>query len=383
MGQGIRDLKRHTHLHLSVVISALVLVGCASPFGQNGYLRDRAGDYTQEQTLPELRLPPGTKARNLGDVLAIPPATRPWQTLSRDFEVPKPGRRLTVGGNQYVIERNGQQQWLSATLTPEQAWPGVVGYVNELGMGIASGDPGAGILITDWYDFSDNADRSVLAGALAKLIDDDSVENRFRFELRKGALPGITNIYVVHQDRPSGEQPALDGWNILSPRNEQINNGILGELLIFLARAEASVGASALASAQATALVAESGQDGNGNPVLTLRGQNYAQVWDAVTAVLSKAGFNVVDRDRSTGLFYLEDGPAEQQQEAEKSGGFWSGVFGRKEKAPADDGQRNTLIIRVSNYPELVQLSVERDANTSAPVEVSNQVLEIIQENLQ
>ena len=382
MGQGIRDLKRHSRLHLSVVISALALVGCSSPFGQNGYLRDRAGDYTQEQTLPPLRLPVGTEARDLGDVLAIPPATRPWQTLSRNFEVPKPGRRLMVGGKQYVIERDARQQWLSATLTSAQAWLGVVGYVNGLDVGIGSRDMEAGILITDWYDFSDDTNRSAMASTLARLINDDSVENRFRFELRPGALPGITNIYAAHQNRPTGEQSASDGWDSLSVRGEQINNGVLGELLIFLASNEASAGMSALASGQAAPLVAEPGQDGNGNPVLTLRGQSYAQVWDAVAAALSKAGFNVVDRDRSTGLFYLEDSPAGQQ--AEKSGGFWSGLFGRKEeeKVPTD-GQPSTLAIRVSNYPELVQLSVERDANTSAPIDVSTKVLEIIQENLQ
>ncbi len=379
MSQGISDLKRHASIHLSMVISALALVGCSSPFGQNGYLRDRAGDYTQEEILPPLRVPEGIDARSLGDVLVIPPATRPNQALPRNFVVPRPGRRLTVGGNQYVIESNEYQQWLSATRAREQVWLGVMEYLNGLGVAIATSDPTAGLIITDWYDFGDDTNQSAMARTLARLVDDDFTENRFRFELRPGALPGITNIYVAHQDRSPGDQSAPDGWSILSSHSEQINNGVLGELLIFLARNETS--ASALASGQASTVVVEPGQDGNGNPVLTLRGQSYAQVWDAVAAALDKTGFRVIDRDRSTGLFYLEDGSAEQQEE-KKTGGFWSGLTGGKEKAPAD-GQRNTLTVRVSNYPELVQLSVERDANTSAPLEVSKQVLEIVQENLQ
>lgn len=375
MGQGISELKRHTRLHLSVVISALVLVGCSS---QTGYLRDRAGDYTQAQTLPPLKLPEGTEARQLGDILVIPPAGQ--QTLSRDFQVPKPGQRLKVGGNQYVIERSGGQQWLSTTLTPERAWLSVMGYANELGIGIASSNPDVGILTTQWYDFDANTQNSVLAGTLGKLIGDDSEEDRFRFELKPGALPGITNIYVAHQGRSSDQQSAPDGWNNLAGHSEQINSLILGELLVFLASNDA-VG-NAPAATQVAVLVAEPGQDGNGNPVLTLRGQNYAQVWDAVAAALNKAGFNVVDRDRSSGLFYLEDGPAEQQ-ESEKSGGFWSGLFGSQKDETPTEGLRNTVTVRVSNYPELVQLSVERDVNTSAPAEVSSQLLKLIQDNLQ
>ena len=376
MGWGVNTLTRHTRLHMSVVISALVLVGCSS---HPEILRDRAGDYTQEQTLPPLRLPKGTEARQLGDILVIPPAIQPRQTLPRDFQVPKPGRRLTVGGNQYVIERNDGQQWLSSTLTPEQAWLGVTGYVNELGIDIASSNPEVGMLTTQWYDFDANTERGVFSSTLGKLIGDDSREDRFRFELRPGA-PGITDIYIAHQGRSSDKRSVPDSWNNLTEHSEQINGLILGELLVFLAGNEA--GSNTPAASQVPALVAEPGLDGNGNPVLTLRGPSYARVWDAVAVALGKAGFHVVDRDRSSGLFYLEDSPMERQ-EPEKSEGFWSGLFGSKEDEAATEEQRNTVTVRVSSYPELVQLSVERDANTSAPAQVSTELLKLIRENLQ
>ena len=374
MGLGISELTRHTRW--SVVISALVLVGCSS---QTGILRDRAGDYAREETMAPLKLPEGAEARELGDILVIPPAARPGQTLPQDFQVPKPGRRLTAGGNQYAIERSGGQQWLSTTLTPEQAWLGVTGYANGLGVDSAGSNPENGILTTQWYNFDADAERGVLASTLGKLIGDDSREDRFRFELRPVA-PGVTDIHVAHQGRSPEQQTVPDGWNNLAERSEQINSFVLGELLVFLAGNEADGNTST--PGKVAALVAEPGVDGNGNPVLTLRGQNFAQVWDAVSVALGKAGFNVVDRDRSSGLFYLEDSPA-GQQEPEKTGGFWSGLFGSdKDEAPTE-GQRNTVTVRVSSYPELVQLSVERDANTSAPAQVSSQLLKLIQDNLQ
>lgn len=373
MGQGISELKRHTRLHLSVMISTLVLVGCS---GQTSYLRDRAGDYTQAQTSPPLKLPKGTEARQLGDILAIPPADQ--QTLSRDFQVPKPGQRLMVGGNRYVIERSGGQLWLSSTLTPEQAWLSVTAYAKELGAGIASSNPNVGMLTTQWYDFDASNQSSALTSTLGKLIGDDSEEDRFRFHLQPGAQPGITNIYIAHQGRSSDQQSDPEQWNNLTGYSEQINSLVLGDLLVFLASNDAA--GNVTAATQVAALVTELGQDGNGNPVLTLRGQNYAQVWDAVAVALHKAGFNVVDRDRSSGLFYLEDSPAEQ--EPEKSRGFWSGWFGSKKDQTPAEGLHNTLTVRVSSYPDLVQLSVERDVNTSAPAEVSSQLLKLIQEIL-
>lgn len=250
-GQRISELKRHTRLGLSVAISALVLTGCVNPFGQQGYLRDRAGDYTEAQIATPITLPAGSQAKELGDVLVIPEAGASDQKLSRAFEVPRPSQRLMMKeGDHYSVERNEAKSSVS---------------LQDQGLDIA--------------------------------------------------------------------------------------------------------------------LLAQPGRDGNGNPVLTVRGLSYARVWDAVAIAMDKAGLKVVDRNRSAGLFYLADSVPQLNREQKKKS-FWSGWFSGDEEAVVPD-ENKTLTVRVSNYPEVVQLSVEKDVNTSAPADVSQKLLRVIQNNLQ
>ena len=389
-GQRISELKRHTRLGLSVAIGALVLTGCANPFGQQGYLRDRAGDYTEAQTAKPITLPAGSQAKELGDVLVIPEAGQSGQELPREFEVPRPSQRLMMKeGDHYSIERDGSQEWLSVDRQPSEVWPGVLGYIEALGVGIATKDVSKGIVETQWNDFGNDKDHGVMYRTLGKLfgVDDlDPMEDRFRFEVRNGLKGGTTEVHVSHQGRPfskKGKQsPIPERWDNLGERSKRLDNGVLAELLVFLARNEAKSSVSMQAQGVDIASLTESGRDGNGNPVLTVRGLSYARVWDAVSNALNKSGLKVVDRNRSAGLFYLADSVPQLKQD-EKKKSFWSGWFSDDEEDADVSDEKKTLTVRVSNYSEVVQLSVEKDVNTSAPADVSRRLLKVIQDNLQ
>ncbi len=387
-GQRISELKRRTRLGLSVAIGTLVLTGCANPFGQQGYLRDRAGDYTEAQASKPIQLPDNVQSRELGDILVIPEISQAGQQLPRDFEVPRPSQRLMMKeGDHYSLERNGSQEWLSVDREPSEVWPGVIGYLDELGVGIATKNPAKGIVETQWNDFGNDKDHGVMYRTLGKLfgVDDlDPMEDRFRFEVRGGLKEGTTEIHVYHQGRPlpkKGKEPSVPvKWDNLGERSKRLDNGVLAELLVFLARNETKSSVSLQAQGLDVSSLAEIGRDGNGSPVLTVRGLSYARVWDSVSNSLDKAGLKVVDRNRSAGLFYLADG-VPQLKQAEKKKSFWSGWFSDEEEVDVSD-EKKTLTVRVSNYSEVVQLSVEKDVNTSAPAEVSQRLLKVIQNNL-
>lgn len=400
-GQRSRGLKRHTRLSLqaikslTMVIGAVALAGCANPFGQEGYLRDRAGDYTEAQSSKPIKLPENVQSRELGDILVIPEVSNSSQVLSRDFEVPRPSQRLMMKeGDHYSLERNGGQEWLSVDREPSEVWPGVLGYIDELGIGITTknsvkGPGGKWIVETQWNDFAKDKDHGLMYRTLGKLfgVDDlDPMEDRFRFEVRSGLKEGTTEVHVYHQGRPLSKKGkdsvASLKWDNLGERSKRLDNGVLAELLVFLARNEAKSSVSLQAQSLDVGSLAEMGRDGNGNPVLTIRGLSYARVWDATSDSLDKAGLKVVDRNRSAGLFYLADG-VPQLQKPEKKKSFWSGWFSDDEEANKASDEAKTLTVRVSNYSEVVQLSVEKDVNTSAPADVSSRLLKVIQDNLQ
>ncbi|WP_157237116.1 outer membrane protein assembly factor BamC [Endozoicomonas elysicola] len=383
-------MKRHTRLSLTMVIGAVALTGCANPFGQEGYLRDRAGDYTEAQSSKPIKLPENVQSRELGDILVIPEVSNTSQVLSRDFEVPRPSQRLMMKeGDHYSLERNGSQEWLSVDREPSEVWPGVLGYIDELGIGITTKNSAKGLVETQWNDFGKDKDHGLMYRTLGKLfgVDDlDPMEDRFRFEVRSGLKEGTTEVHVYHQGRPlskKGKEPSAPlKWDNLGERSKRLDNGVLAELLVFLARNEAKSSVSLQAQSLDVGSLAEMGRDGNGNPVLTIRGLSYARVWDATSNSLDKAGLKVVDRNRSAGLFYLADG-VPQLQKPEKKKSFWSGWFSDDEEVSEDSDEAKTLTVRVSNYSEVVQLSVEKDVNTSAPADVSNRLLKVIQDNLQ
>ncbi len=389
-GQRSRGLKRHTRLSLTMVIGAVALAGCANPFGQEGYLRDRAGDYTEAQSSKPIKLPENVQSRELGDILVIPEVSNTSQPLSRDFEVPRPSQRLMMKeGDHYSLERNGSQEWLSVDREPSEVWPGVLDYIDELGVGITTKNSAKGLVETQWNDFGKDKDHGLMYRTLGKLfgVDDlDPMEDRFRFEVRSGLKEGTTEVHVYHQGRPlskKGKDSAVSlKWDNLGERSKRLDNGVLAELLVFLARNEAKSSVSLQAQSLDVGSLAEVGRDGNGNPVLTIRGLSYARVWDATSNSLDKAGLKVVDRNRSAGLFYLADG-VPQLQKPEKKKSFWSGWFSDDDEANEASDEAKTLTVRVSNYSEVVQLSVEKDVNTSAPEDVSKRLLKVIQDNLQ
>lgn len=386
-GQRISELKRHGRLGLLVAVSTLALTGCINPFGQGGYFRDRSGDYTAAKVSTPIQLPDNFQSRELDDILVIPEISQPDQQLSREFEVPRPPRRFVMReGHHYSLERSGNREWLFVDRDASKVWIGVLGYLNELGVGIATRDSTKRVVETQWNDFGVDKDRGLMYRTLSKRfgIDGlDPIEDRFRIEVRGGLKEGTTEVHVYHQGRTlpkkGKESSAPVRWDNFGERSRRVDNGVLTELLAFLTQDETESSFFLQAQGLDVGSHAEMGLDGNGNQVLTIRGWSYAHVWDSVSDALDKAGFEVVDRNRSAGLFYLAD-RIPQLKQTEKKKSFWSSWFDDEDVAVSNE--KKTLTVRVSNYSEVVQLSVERDVNTSAPEDISRRLLKAIKNNL-
>lgn len=382
---------RRTLLSLSVLIGAVSLAGCANPFGQEGYLRDKSGDYATAETAEPIKLPEGTNAREMGDILVIPESGQQYQPLSRDFEIPRPSQRLMMKeGDSYSLERDGSNEWLQVAKSPAEVWPGILAYLEELSVVAVAKNPRTGIIETEWNDFGEDKEHGIMYRTIGKLVgvdDLDPMEDRFRFEVRNGIKTDTAEVHISHKGRPvtkEGKAPAPEPeqWNNLESRSQRLTSGMLGELLVFLARNETRSSLSLLAQDLDVGSLTELGKDGNGNPVLTIRELSFARAWAAVSSALDKAGLKVIDRNRSAGLFYLAK-DLQQVNQPEEEKGFWSGLFGGEDDKKSEvSDPAETLSVRVSNYSEVVQLSVEENVNTSAPADVSEKLLKLIQENM-
>ena len=378
----------HTLKSLSVMACAMMLAGCANPFGQDGYFRDKSGDYTEARVKEPLKVPEHMNPVPMGDILAIRAISQDHSDLSADFEVPRPDQRLSQNaGNVFSLEREGPRQWVLAGKNPSEIWPKVLVFLEENDVTVVTKNVKQGFLETEWADLRKDQQPGFMYRTLGKLVgaeDAVPVEERFRLEIRQGVRPGSTEIHLQHKGRPltvEGRPPAPEPeeWDNLE-RSRRMNDEVLNELLLFLVKDEDEKSVSYLAQDLDLGSLVSMDRDGNGNPLLRIAQLSYARSWAAVGDALEKAGVEVTDRNRSAGIFYIQISPEGEVATPEEKPGFFARVFGSKDQEEATP--KDVVHMRVSELNGVVRVAVEKDANTSAPIEVSQKLLNLVKDNL-
>ena len=380
---------RRTLISLSIIASVLTLAGCANPFGKQTYIRDKSGDYVNAEAAEPVRLPEGNNAREFGDILVIPEIAREYDQLPESFDAPRPVQRLSMReGDSFSLERGDDADWILAGESPAEVWPKLVSFLEQNDAIITRNDPDNGVIETGWDDFGGDEKRGLMYRTFGRLVgadDAEHMENRFRFEVHDGVKSGTAELRVMHQGRPPVAEgtviPEPEEWDNLGERSRRLDHSLLGEMLVYFAQGDMDSGISSSARDLNIEDQTTFEHDGNGNPVLTVRDMSFARTWASVSRALDQSGVKVVDRNRSAGIFYLADDSGQVDQPDEKTG-FWSGLFGGGKKKDEADESGETLTVRVSNFPEVIQVSVEKDVNTSAPVEVSEKLLMLIHNNM-
>lgn len=380
---------RRTLISLSILTSVLTLAGCANPFGKQTYIRDKSGDYVDARVAEPIELPEENNAREFGDILVIPEITREYDELPANFDAPRPVQRLSMReGDSFSLERSDEADWILAGESPSEVWPKLVSFLEVNDVVITRKDPKNGLVETAWADFGGDEKRGLMYRAFGRLVgvdDAETMENRFRFEVHNGVRAGTSELRVMHQGRPPVAEgdvgPEPEEWDNLGERSRRLDHSLLGEMLVYFAQGD--MDSSISRSVQDLDIEDRTTfeRDGNGNPVLTVRDMSFARTWASVSSALDQTGLKVVDRNRSAGIFYLADDAQHIDQPEEKKG-FWSGLFGSSKKKKAASDSDETLTVRVSNFPEVIQVSVEKDVNTSAPADVSEKLLKLIHENM-
>jgi outer membrane protein assembly factor BamC len=278
---------------------------------------------------PSLELPPDLTTPQYDDRYAVSSAS---ELAAKDATHPKQSELLPVNSEAHVA-RAGTQRWLVVKATPEQAWSTVRKFWTDSGFVIATEQPALGIMETDWAENRAEIPQDILRKYIGKYIDvfySTYKRDKFRTRIERGADPGTVEIYVSHRGMEQVPTTKVDNvqgagfaWGLMPP-----NPGLEAEMLSRLmmrfgtpeAVAEAATSPSAAASAPQHARLEKA--DGLSKLVVD---DPFDRAWRRVGLALDRTGFTVVDRDRSSGTYFVRfSDPDTEMARKDREKGFLS-----------------------------------------------------------
>ena len=314
---------------LSTLVLATALSGCSSLFSG-----DRV-DYRSAATkMNPLEIPPdlqqiqrdGRYQQQRGSISASAmPAT--GSTIRTSAPVVAP---LAVGD--FKIEKDENRRWLSVPKPPEQVWPQLVSFWQDLGFMLVKNDAGAGVMETNWAENRAKLPQDIIRKSLGSVLDTlYSTGEMDQYRTRIERTDTGSDIFITHRGMIEVYTTAQKDFTKWEPRptDPDLENEMLSRLLVKLGATETAaraavdnpvIAAAAPAKDRARVLA--------GQPAATLEvDDNLDRAWRRVGIALDRSGFSVEDRDRAAGLYYVRYvDPRTAGQEA--TPGFFAKLFG-------------------------------------------------------
>jgi outer membrane protein assembly factor BamC len=254
----------------------------------------------------------------------------------------------------YSIERDGQMRWLSTPLSPEQIWPQLPGFWDEVGLSITEQDSATGVMETDWAENRAKLPRDFIRGLLGSLADglySTGERDKYRLRLERQASGKGTDVYISHkglQESLTGSSNETVAWQH-RPSEPDLEVELLQRLMFRLAGKPAAQAAAADAAESTTMAAAPATNvpvrarltTGEGGPALQMD-YGFDRAWRRLGLALDRSGFSVEDRDRGQGVYFVRY--VDPALAGKDEPGFFAKLFGGKDS-----------VIGVSKYRVLVK----------------------------
>ncbi len=371
-------------LVLPLTLLAL-LGGCSSM----SFLEGKKIDYKSAGKVPPLEVPPDLTAPSSDSKFVVPDvnpqgsATYSAYSRERTGQPQAAGTSLLPSLDKVTVERTGNQRWLAVRATPEQVWPVVKEFWQELGFIIKTETPESGVMETDWAEDRAKIPQDLIRNTLGKVIDglySTAERDKFRTRLERGTENGVTEIYISHRGMVEVIEGG-DGGNRTVWQPRPADAGLEAEMLRRLMvrfGVEETRAQTQIASAAAVER-AKLGAAQDGVQTLTVL-DPFDRAWRRVGLALDRIGFTVVDRDRSTGVYFVRYADPEiDGKKAEKGWlsklAFWSSDESRKIR-------QEQYRILVTQNAEVCLVRVQNKDGKAEASETAGKILKLLHEQL-
>src|SRR5574343_1002900 len=234
-------------------------------------------------------------------------------------------------------ERSGTQRWLVVAAPADKLWDSVKDFWQETGFIINVERPDAGLMETDWAENRAKIPDDIIRNTIGKLLDSlysTGERDKFRTRFEPGSEPGTTDIFVSHRGMEEVYTSSAKDDTRWQPRaaDPELEAEMLRRLMVRLGseekRAEASL---ASVKAEPRAKLAKS-DDGAGTLEVFER---FDRASRRIGLALDRVGFNVEDRDRSKGLYFVRYVDPDADNKKEDKGWLSKLSFWKSDDKPA------------------------------------------------
>jgi outer membrane protein assembly factor BamC len=373
-------------LIVSGVFVVSLLAGC-----EGAILESKKIEYKSAGKLPSLDVPPDLTRPSRDERYVVPDSgTSKGSATFSAYAGERTGARTAAQDvvlptiDKMRIERSGTQRWLVVNGTPDQLWPAVKEFWQEVGFIVNLELPEAGIMETDWAENRAKLPLDIIRSTLGKVLDtlySTAERDKFRTRLERSTDGGNTEIYISH--RGLYEIYVTEGrsetrWQPRNPEPE-LEAEMLRRLMVRLGAEES----------RAKTMVAADGDKpevrplmarltGNGNS-LELQ-ETFDRAWRRVGLALDRVGFTVEDRDRSQGVYFVRYlDPEIDTTKKDENKGFMSKLNFWKSKSEASNTQYKIVLKSEGSETSVRVLTREGGEDKS---ETARKILTLLHEQL-
>jgi outer membrane protein assembly factor BamC len=361
------------------IVLVLLLAGCGG-----STLESKKIDYkSKSKASKPLEVPPDLSQPGGADRFAVPDS-RSGQTLS-EYVQGRPGQAQQASGilpktEGATVVREGSQRWLLVQRPPEAVWAELREFWQEQGFIVATDNPQVGVMETDWAENRAKIPESSLRSLLGNVIDQvysTPERDKFRTRIERGAKDGSTEVYITHRgayavlEDPSGRTAARTVWQP-RPADPNLEAEMLTRLMLrFGMKQEQAVAQIKNPKFEARASI---GREPDGTPVLVMK-DDFERAWRRVGLSLDRLGFQVQDRDRSKGIYYVKYLTEEQTKKSALSKlAFW--------ESDAPIGKIADFRVLVADAQQGSHVQVQNADGKPEKSEVAGRIINVLLEDL-
>jgi len=338
--------------------------GCSWLFGDQGHFRERTMDYQKAQEKKALSFPEGINAKGVVELYPIPHVSKKGRFVPETAEdVPRPQSILSVDDDLGIeLRTDGSATWLVVAQSYDKLWSTVSDFLLASGMELDRKDKHVGLMETLWLKPRVIEEEGVWASFINLFTADDKANTREKFLVtieqindQQRYTVRIDHVTRIRNEDGLPKLKALD-WAQES-ENPELLDVLYAEVSDYIADEKSRRGHASIMAQSLTAMPSYlMTRDGNGYPVLMMQ-MDLNRAWIEVGSAIKKAKLAQSDLNLSLGIYYIKVDV---------------------------EGEEEPLVyeIKLISAENGVQVAVQVDDDTLAPIDVSDRLLSAISKQL-